>query len=308
MEQAAISRWSERVLNLISLAATIVISWQLVSLVLMITGGREVQPPPKLFGSQPASAQSNPLQQRNVDPGAIPLWNLFGREGESKQAASREVDAPKTQLQLELQAVFVATEEDRSTAIIAERMQEAKLYHIGDMLPGNATLAGVMHDRVLLNRMGSTEALFFPDADGRMSGISPGGGSYGATTRPVGGTMGASDTAARDMNAGMSAGMPPANEMARALREEMSGNPAQTLKEMGLESNGGRGYRISDASNPMFAALGARPGDLLISVNGRPVGNIESDLAGLEGFLEAETLTIELDRNGKRFSTEVPLR
>ncbi len=306
MEQAAISRWSERALNLVSLAATIVISWQIVSLVLMFTGGREVQPPPKLFGSQVPASQANTAQHRNVDAGAIPLWNLFGREGETKQVATREVDAPKTQLQLELQAVFVATDENLSTAIIAERMQEAKLYHIGDMLPGNATLAGVMHDRVLLNRMGNTEALFFPDAEGRMSGITPGGGGYseGATTRP----LGASDASSRDVNAGMSAGMPPANEMAKALREEMAGNPTQTLREMGLESNGGRGYRISDASNPMFAALGARPGDLLISVNGRPVGNIESDLAGLEGFLEAETLTIELDRNGKRFSTEVPLR
>ncbi len=305
MEQAVINRWSERVLSLISLVATIVISWQCVNLFLMLAGGREVQPPPTLFGSQASVSQASLSQQPHVDPAAIPLWNLFGREGESKQAATRDVDAPKTQLQLELQAVFVATQEDQSTAIIAERMQEARLYHIGDMLPGNATLAGVLHDRVLLNRMGSTEALFFPDAEGRMAGISPSGGGYdsdmsrSAQNAGVGG---------RDLNSGMSAGMPPANEMARALREEIGGNPSQTLREMGLESNGGRGYRISDASNPMFAALGARPGDLLISVNGRPVGNIEADLAGLEGFLEAETLTIELDRNGKRFSTEVPLR
>lgn len=312
--------WADRAMSSLNLGMVVAISYLTVKLFFLFVDNGALQSPPTLYGQSSGSKITASMSMAAVDPSAIPLWNLFGREGEVKSqvAIQKEVDAPKTQLQLELQGVFVAGKEENSTAIIAERMREAKLYHIGDKLPGNATLAGVYPDRVLLNTMGRIEALYFPDlsapgaGNARSSGVNGGGFSPVSNARPdmnssSMGYGGLAPTGGSRPSFGGPSGMPPANDLAKALKDELGGNPAQALKEMGLEANGGNGYRISGAGNPMLSALGARPGDLVMSINGRPLGNMDSDLANLESFTSEGTLRVEMERNGKRFTTEVPL-
>lgn len=318
--------WVDRAFTGANLGMVLAISYLSVKVFFLFLEPGSLQSPPTLYGQ---ATSSSPKQSNNamaaVDPSAIPLWNLFGREGEAKVAATaqQDVDAPKTSLQLELQGVFVAVKEENSTAIIAERMREAKLYRIGDKLPGNATLAGVFPDRVLLNTMGRTEALYFPDLSqgGGFSGASgprgpsgPGGfapvsnarGGMGSTMSRGG--IGSMAPGGGQPNFGMAGGMPPPDDIASAIKNELGGNPQQALSEMGLEMNGGNGYRVSSAGNPMLSALGARPGDTITSINGRQLGNPDADFSAIEELGNAQELTVTMNRGGKSFSTTVPLR
>lgn len=312
--------WVDRAFTGCNLVMVVAISYLLVRLFFLLLEPGSVQTPPSLFGQSSSSAdRQQQVAAVAVDPSAIPVWNLFGREGEVKavNTAQQDVNAPKTSLQLELQGVFVALKEENSTAIIAERMREAKLYRIGDKLPGNATLAGVFPDRVLLNTMGRTEALYFPDASqaGGMSGgpargpgsFAPVNNSRGEPTMGRGG-MSSLGSMGSPSNFGMAGGMPPADEMTKALKQELGNNPQQALSEMGLEMNGGNGYRVGGSNASMFAALGARPGDIIKAVNGRPLGNPESDMALMDELANAESITVDMVQNGKPISTTVPLR
>lgn len=318
--------WVDRAFTGANLGMVLAISYLSVKVFFLFLEPGSLQSPPTLYGQ---ATSTSPKQSLNamaaVDPSAIPLWNLFGREGETKVAvtAQQDVDAPKTSLQLELQGVFVAVKEENSTAIIAERMREAKLYRIGDKLPGNATLAGVFPDRVLLNTMGRTEALYFPDLSqgGGFSGASgprgpsgPGGFSPVSNARGGGmgstmgrGGMGSVAPGGGQPNFGMGGGMPPPDDIANAIKNELGGNPQQALSEMGLQMNGGNGYKVSNASNPMLSAIGARPGSIIKAINGRQLGNPEADFAAIEELAGAEEFSVTVeDEKGRTFTSSMP--
>lgn len=317
--------WVDRAFSGANLGIVVAIAYLSVKLFYLFLEPGSAVAPPELFGQTAGPSQkahSNAIA--SVDPSAIPLWNLFGREGENKVAATTptNVDAPKTSLQLELQGVFVALKEENSTAIIAERMRDANLYHIGDKLPGNASLAGVFPDRVLLNTQGRTEALYFPDSGGGapgagsgvfspMNGVrngGPGGPPSGMSSLTSGGGA-VGNAPVPQGNFGLGGeGMPEPEEMAKAIREELGSNPQQAMREMGLEMNGGNGYRVSGAGSQMFSALGLRPGAIIHSINGRSLGNPDSDVNLIEEFGKAKSISVDAEINGKRVTLEVPMQ
>ncbi|MBT4160040.1 MAG: hypothetical protein HOE54_01960, partial [Gammaproteobacteria bacterium] len=97
---------------------------------------------------------------------------LFGK-ADTATAAPEVIDAPETKLNLELQGVFIAENENQSTAIVGERKKAGELYAIGDRLPGNATLAAVFVDHVLIQRGSRMEKLLFSDTKYRIEKTTP---------------------------------------------------------------------------------------------------------------------------------------
>ena len=261
----------------------------------------------------PSSAGSG---NSKVDTSAIALWNLFGKEGEQPSQAqqAKNVDAPETRLALELQAVFVSPNEERSSAMIAEARKDSLLYRVGDKVPGNVTLEAVFPDKVLLNRNGSLEALFFPENAGAgMSRADSGArgrdirnsslmrrSSSSTARRAFGATNGASPAAS-----GMQSAM--AGQMVGAIREQLNEDPSQVLNQFGLASNNGRGYVVSESGNPMLAAAGARPGDVILAVNGRSLGDPQQDISLIEDVMQEGSVRISLERNGRAFESEFQL-
>ena len=66
---------------------------------------------------------------------------LFGRADDNQQ--EEVISAPTTRLNLELQGVFLSDVPSTSSAIVAERGKDGKLYLVGDKLPGNSVLHSV---------------------------------------------------------------------------------------------------------------------------------------------------------------------
>jgi type II secretory pathway component PulC len=86
--------------------------------------------------------------------------DLFGN-ADPANAIRSSVPAVPTRLPLTLEAVFVSSRPEQSSAIISQRGKPGKLYGPGDTLPGNARLSEVEATQVILQRAGVREALAF---------------------------------------------------------------------------------------------------------------------------------------------------
>ena len=231
--------------------------------------------------SMPPAPSLNSLIQRD----------LFG-QSDSIGTASASAPTTPTRLPLNLRAVFVSTDPGQSTAIISQRNNSGKLYSPGDMLPGNAKLASIEATRVILSRAGTREELAFKSDFKAKKGI------QAATIAP--------------QQAAQTSPAAPANPQSNALQQinaQLAQDPDETLEKMGVSRRSEGGYRIgSTANQPFLAQSGLQPGDVVLSINGRPLGDINVDRLALTNLANAGSVSVELLRNGQTLTikTRIP--
>ena len=254
-----------------------------------------------------------------VDPSAIPVWNLFGKKAPAIAAKPTTVkpppvvevevaDAPETRLKLTLMGVFAHIDESRSTAIIAERRDSSKLYRIGDVISGGASLAGVFGDKVLLKIRGKLEVLYFPDpgSDKKKSQSSKRKPSERRSRR----------SSARKSNKGKSSiskmmvgGPKTPSEITSIIKEQLGSDVAGALNDLGLAQNDGNGYKVSSENNPIFSALGMKTGDVILSLNGMSLGDPENDVSAIPEAMQSGggDCKVEIRKaDGRQYSQTVP--
>ena len=258
----------------------------------------------------------------------IAALSLFGKV---QQAAPTEtvVDAPETKLNLELQGVFIADNADASTAIVAEGAKDGKLYEVGKSLPGNAVLKGVFHDHILLQRGARVEKLKFSDAAFRTPTPASGAPTASAPRVPR-------VTPARDMRrntpsnsaerlrsvnerrearrremAAARAGSTSIRNYIDGQRERISTDPTTLLTELGVSAVSGgatQGYRVgANVSHPALRNTGLRQDDVILSVNGTPVGDVTRDSAIIEQVLAVKKARVQIQRGKSKFFITVPV-
>lgn len=265
---------------------------------------------PGVGGERPASTP-----RVTADVNSVLSRNLFGSTvaGEAEPVVS-SAPAVATQLPLELRGVFVA-DQGASVAIIAERGRSGNLFTIGDTLPGNATLLDVLADHVVLSRAGIRETLHFPRpgaTDGRLA-PSPPPQAYDDPPEFMAypedyGSMDTSDYYQDTAEVGMiedGAGMSSTDEIVSEYRDRLEEDPAQTIESLGMSpvSEGeAQGYRVGDlAQSPYLSQTGLQPGDVILSINGRPVGDLSQDRLEIDNVLADGSARIEVQRGTRRF-------
>lgn len=224
-------------------------------------------------------------------PPAPSLDSLIQRDlfGQSKSIGAASASAPTTPttLPLNLRAVFVSTEPGQSTAIISQRNNSGKLYSPGDMLPGSAKLASIEATRVILSRAGTREELAFKSDFKAKKGI------QAASITPQQAAHQAAQTSP----------MAPANPQSNALQQinaQLAQDADKTLEKMGVGRRSEGGYRIGSTANQTFLAQsGLQPGDVVLAINGRPLGDINVDRLALTNLANAGSVSVELLRNGQ---------
>lgn len=98
--------------------------------------------------------------------------DLFGKAGEIESQADADTEnLPETNLRLFLRGVLAASGDFPGSALIEDDKSNTEAYLVGDELPGNATLRSVRANRVIIERGGKLENLYFP-ADEDRSGVS----------------------------------------------------------------------------------------------------------------------------------------
>ncbi|HET8706847.1 MAG TPA: type II secretion system protein N, partial [Pseudomonadales bacterium] len=176
--------------------------------------------------------------------------------------------------------------------------QEEKVYKKGDRVPGNATVEAIYTDRVLLNTNGKLEVLRFPENN-------EGGGlslrsSTSSELAPMQPDLDDADSGAMIAPSGI------AEPQMGAIPQVNAQNADQALAEIGLTRNsGGQGYRVvpGGAASELLRAMGGKENDVLISINGRNVGDPTQDQSMLSDLMQQPSVQLEWERDGRRFST-----
>ncbi len=233
--------------------------------------------------------------------------NLFGKPVTQMSAQAQLVaKAAETRLPLELRAVFESSESTISAAIIGQRGQNAKLFTVGDSVPGNAILEGVVGDQVLLRRAGKLESLSFPKSKYLATQNQRAKKNTDQTEKRVFATS--SDTEKESLVTDIletSEAQAPATESSTepALLREFNKNPQEMISKIGLSETKSGGYRVGNVSNsPYLRQSGLQSGDLILSVNGQTLSNVQNDRTKLAGLIAGGTARLEIQRGDIRFT------
>ncbi len=272
--------WQRLALILGKLTFTVLISSQLAVFTWMFLA------PSTVVLSEPTRAKGAAVVAQND---SIADMHIFGDATVAVVEVPKELDAPTTRLRLALLGVMAASIAENSSAIIAPKGGAGKNYRIGDVVQGRTKLAAVQQDQVILDSNGKLEALKFELAgkQGIQQSSKPTPAQKRAQTR---GTF-------KERFSGIRT---PADAV-QLLKDEVSNDPAGALRKMGLETSGnGSGYKVS-SSGSMLTQLGLRPGDIILSVNGQALGNLEDDQVLLEEVTNSGQARLEIQRGNGRF-------
>ncbi|MEQ8483394.1 MAG: type II secretion system protein N [Pseudomonadales bacterium] len=269
------------------------------------------------MAATPSAAQTpaaRPGGRAATDVTAILNRQLFGAADATAMGQAQNTPTVTTQLPLELLGVFVADDADASAAIVSQRGRQGLLYAVGESVPGNATLVEVHNDHVVLRRGGTREALYFPAPGSSLAARTP---SAGLGLEPVipldQQPLQTFDEPFQESPEPLldeepdqaSANAADAGDTLAEYRDRLEQDPAQTLQELGVApvaDGASEGYRVGDlAQSPYLSQTGLQPGDVILSVNGRPVGDLNQDRLELDNVLAEGSARLEVQRGTRRF-------
>ena len=91
---------------------------------------------------------------------------LFGdAQAIQSQTASNTRNLPETNLSLVLRGAMAASGDYPASALIEGPEGDTEVYQVGDRLPGNALLRTVLPNRIIIERGGKLENLYFPETE-----------------------------------------------------------------------------------------------------------------------------------------------
>lgn len=278
---AEIGKWGKPVRGVIAVVLVVALAWLLAETVWLLMYGPN-QPIPESDRTRlqvSGSSQGNTLSQSQVDS-----WQLFG-EYQAVASAKNDTptDAPETRLRLELLGVFQNPVPELSSAIIAEKGKEGEVYHIGDSIPGNASLEEVYPDRVILRRAGRLEALRWSEtALGGVNEVAPPNVSR-ASELPAAQEGGPDDMA----------------KQRRTIISQLALRP--------VAQGSDQGYKLGKrAPKQLLSQVGLQADDVILSVNGHGLGTEEGDLAALESYKQTQQASIVVQRGDQQFTVNYP--
>lgn len=236
--------------------------WQLVRLLWVL-----LVPLSPLGAWQPQAAViASPAERRALFAGLDPFF---------RGAPQGPASATVTALGLTLYGVNINEATGGGSAIVAGEDGIQNSYAVGDEIAPGVKLVGVAFDHVLLDRGGARESLFL-DQSGEAPVATP-GTSLPAPTPEVGSAS--------------ASGMSNSGEMSPAALKAGIGFAPRT------ENGRVTGMVVQpQGDGAVFRAAGLRPGDVIRSVGGRPIGSA-GDAAALANQLTPGTrLSLEVER------------
>lgn len=283
MEQAAdIKPWQRLTVRFGKILFTLLLAWLMALLVWLIIA------PEPLYLKAPAKGGSNRTSFESAGAGA---YHVFGEVGVAEVVEVKTVDAPDTRLRLSLLGVTQASVEEESSAIIARKGSGGDFYRIGDVVEGRTRLAAVYKDKVIIDTAGKLETLKFDEVSSAGVGV--------ASQIPERSESPDSDDRAKSLRERFSR-VRSTQDFMMVASEAAQQDPAEMLSGLGLESQGsGSGYKVTAGS--ILTQVDLKPGDIVLSVNGQPLGDASSDSSLLEQVMSEGSAQIEVQRGNSRF-------
>jgi general secretion pathway protein C len=259
--------------------------------------------PQAISGNRPA-----PLSVREIIDS-----NLFG-DGLADAPATQDDSPPDTRLRLTLEGVFHSGDADQSAAIVAEQGRPGELYAIGESLPGNAVLTEVFEDRIVFRRGANYETLRFSEETPLLRGEPPVSAATSSGQPTVSRQPGRANPIERPSAVAGTRGKAdrPLDEVVADYRDRLESDPEGTLNTLGLQpisTSAAQGYRLGNlAQSPYLSGTGLQSGDIILSVNGNPVGNVSQDQMQIDNIMAQGSARLEVQRGDRRFFVTASLR
>lgn len=253
----------DRAAPLVLLLLILILSWKFAAMLWWVVA------PPQLIQPEQVTMGSKQIQVPNISSFA-----LFYEAGVEATTANDNID-------MYLQGVMVASPSRNSTAVI-KIGETAERYVLGQLIEGTVyRLAAVNWDNVVLkNSNGSTKVLKF-------SGIA---NLYQPEPSQE------AETQSSDNPPPIVAEPNSKNAIGQAI-EQMTDDREEYLKKMGVNTGNGQGYEVTEQTPAVLRnKLGLRPGDRILSLNGKSVGQGQGDVQLLEQAKREGQVKIEIKR------------
>jgi general secretion pathway protein C len=223
------------------------------------------------------TAGTNGMQQRRSHTVNVPMIanaDLFGKAAVVASGDPR--NAQQTTLPLVLTGIISADDPQNGLAILGQTAQSAKVFAVGDNVPGGAKLHLVYSDYVLIDRGGTLEKLLLPRQVA--SGAPPPTSSVLNNAEP-----------------------PIADRMRKIITEQPS-LLADVLRPQPVFANGKQtGFRVYPGRNRQaFVRLGLRPGDLVTAINGAPLDDSDHSQEVFRTLGSSPEAHVTVMRNGQQ--------
>jgi len=209
---------------------------------------------------------------------------------------------PESALGLILKGVVMSASPSASRALISTGEAPAQAYAVGQAPAGNAVIEAIESYRVILRVGDRREALSFPKAAGMTV---TGGSPPPSVVAPAPPPTGTSPEAAAALAS--AAPIATAQPSAVAAPAPATTSPAPSLSSMGVTTSS-QGYRVGPAPSAELRRFGLRPGDVIASLNGEPVGDVAGDRQLFERAVASGGARVEVIRDGRRVTLSFPLR
>ena len=257
-----------------------------------------------VLGPEPAQLVESARPEASPGPEAmdveqIAALNLFGTPPSATGGFDADA-APDTELDLKLLGIFLANQPQTSVAIIGSRGDGGEAYTVGDPIFGNAKVAEIRRDVVLISRAGIMEALRFDDEPSLMA-TSPG-------PRAVFEQRGAADTPLAASARGINVEDAVPDDFAESVevfRTRFEQDPDGMLRAVGLEPvsvDGDTGYRVGQrAASRQLGRTGLQPGDTILSIDGQPISAVSQNPEAFGDLLSKGSARLEIRRGERRF-------
>ena len=268
------------------------------------------------FGPQSSPVAAIVMSRPAAGPQAVHIeqiagWHLFGQPpADFNKAAELSEKLPETRLSLTLVGVFVSDDIHSSIALIARKGRPAESYRVGDRVPGNAKLAAVFANHVVISRGGVREQIRFRERKAALVQVER-SHPEAHPEDPEDPEESLDTSKASAAPAMQPDDPPPAHKALTVLQHELKKDPKRFLADLGVarvSEDEALGYAIGAvADHPSFSHVGLQPGDRLLSVNGRSVGDPEQDRLRIEDILAEGSARLEIERSGQRLAVTVSL-
>ncbi|MCZ0753573.1 GspC family type II secretion system variant ExeC [Aeromonas enteropelogenes] len=228
---------------------------------------------------QPAMVATTTPGSPRIELDDISRLALFGKPlPRAQDNTAVAANAPRTQLNAQLNGVLASSDPARSIAIIAISGRQNS-YGVGDMIDGTqAKIRQIFADRVIIAHNGRDETLMLD------------GEEYGKplpTPEKPGSTL-------------------------TDLRQELMANPGKITDYLNVSpvQVDGRmtGYRLNPGSNPaLFNQSGLQANDLAIAINGLDLRDNMQAMQAMQQMAGATEMTVTIERQGEQLDVYVSL-
>ena len=236
--------------------------------------------------------------------GADVTWRLMGHDRVMPPVAVlAEAETPEAPLNLILLGVIVRDDPSRSLALLRSDQSEGN-YRIGEEVAPGVTLTAIAQDRVTLSKDGADIVLYFAGAEAApdVEAVPTGAERLMALI-----TSGQGGSISEQVDAAARAEPVTTQDYIDMWRKRIIANPAQVLDTIGLVP-GEKGYTIAEKHDVGVNRAGLRAGDIVTSVNGQSVGNVDKDRALYDVIADSGLARIEVERDGRTIVMSFPLQ